>query len=118
MPSSIRFFEVLGNLAICVFLDEGDVVSFIPGNCTMQAVDRREIWPEQRWRVVLSNKHQKSFVQTLLDVLVALQSSQNDVDLGVEAARTDCLPIEILLREFINIFGLKLIVNKCAMTSE
>jgi hypothetical protein len=51
----------------------------------MQAVDRSEIWPEQRWRVVLSIKHQKSFVQTLLDVFVALQSSQNDVDLGVVA---------------------------------
>jgi hypothetical protein len=51
----------------------------------MQVVDRREIWPKQRWRVVLSNKHQHFFVQTLLDVFVALQSSRNDVDLGVEA---------------------------------
>jgi hypothetical protein len=95
MSSSVRFFEVLGNLAICVFLDEGDVDSFIPGNCIMQVVDRREIQPEQRWRVVLSNKLQKSFVQTLLDVFMALQSFQNDVDLGAEAARTDCLPYEI-----------------------
>jgi hypothetical protein len=51
----------------------------------MQAVDRREIWPEQRWRDVLSKKHQKFFVQTLFDVFVALQSSQNEVDLGVVA---------------------------------
>jgi hypothetical protein len=86
MSSSVRYFEVLGNFAICVFLDEGYVDSFIPGNCIMEVVDRCEIWPEQRWRVVLSNKHQKFFVQTLLDVFVALQSSQNDVDLGAEAA--------------------------------
>jgi hypothetical protein len=67
------------------FLNAGDFISFIPGNCIMQEVDGHEIQPEQRWRVVLSNKHQKSFVQTLLDIFVALQSSQNDVDLGVEA---------------------------------
>jgi hypothetical protein len=85
MSSSIRFFEVLGNLAISVFLDEGDVDSFIPGNCIMQVVDRHEIQPEQKWRVLLSIKHQRFFVQTLFDVFVALQSSQNDIDLGVEA---------------------------------
>jgi hypothetical protein len=48
MSSSVRFFEVLGNLAISIFLDEGDIVSFIQGNCIMQVVDGREIWPEQR----------------------------------------------------------------------
>jgi hypothetical protein len=117
MPSSVRLVEVLGNLVICVFLDEGDVDSFIPGNCIMQVVDGREIWPEQRWRVVLSNKHQTFFVQTLLDVFVALQSFQNDVDLGAEAARTDCLRYEVLLCKFFNIFGLIFVVNKCAMTT-
>jgi hypothetical protein len=68
-----------------IFLNEGDIVSFIPGICIMQVVDGHEVQPEQRWRVVLSNKHQKFFVKTLLDVFVALQSSQNDEDLGVEA---------------------------------
>jgi hypothetical protein len=62
MPSSVEFVEVQENLAICVFLDEGDVLSFIPANCMMQAADRREIWPEQRWGVVLSNKLQKFLV--------------------------------------------------------
>jgi hypothetical protein len=84
MSNSNQFFEVQENFAISVFLDEGDVDSFIPGNCIMQVVDGRKIWPEQRWEVVLSIKHQKNFVQTLLDVFVAFQSSQNDVDLGVE----------------------------------
>jgi hypothetical protein len=82
----------------------------------MQAVDRREIWPEHRWTVVLSKKHQKSFVQTLLDIFVALQSSQNDVDRGVEAALTDCLPYEVFLSKFLNMFSLKFVVDKCAMT--
>jgi hypothetical protein len=85
MSSSVRFVEVQENFAICGFLNEGDIISFIPVNCIMQVVDRHEIWPEQRWRVVLSNIHQKLFVQTLLDVFVALQSSQNDIELGVEA---------------------------------
>jgi hypothetical protein len=116
MPSSVRFFEVKENFAIFVFLNEGDIVSFIPVNCIMQVVDRREIWPEQRWRVVLSKKHQKSFVQILLDVFNALQSSQNDVDLGVEATSTDCLLYEVLLSKFLNMFGLIFVVNKCAMT--
>jgi hypothetical protein len=82
----------------------------------MQTVDRREIWPEQRWRVVLSNKHQKSFVQILLDVFVALQISQNDVDRGVEVALTDCLPYEVFLSKLLNMFGLKFVVDNCAMT--
>jgi hypothetical protein len=85
MPNSVRLVEVQENFEICVFLNEGDVLSFIRGNCIMQVVDGREIWPEQKWRVVLSNMHQKIFVQTLLDVFVALQISQNDVDLGVVA---------------------------------
>jgi hypothetical protein len=107
MPNSVQFFEVLGNLAICVFLDEGDVLSFIPGNLIMQAVDRHEIQPEQRWRVVLSNKHQKFFVQKLLDVFVALQSSQNYIELGVEAHEQ----IACHLRYFLANFSTCLVLN-------
>jgi hypothetical protein len=68
-----------------VFLNEGDVVSFVRGNCITKVVNGHEIWPKQRWGVVLSNKVQKFVVQTFIDVFVALQSSQNDVDLGVAA---------------------------------
>jgi hypothetical protein len=111
MPSSVRLAEVLENLADCAFFDVGDVVSFIPGRCIIRVVDRNEICPEQRRRVVLSNELQKSLIQTLFDIFVALQSSQIAVNLGTAATRTDCLPYEILLSEFVNIFGFKLVVN-------
>jgi hypothetical protein len=56
---------------------------------------------------VLSIKHQQIFVQRLLDVFVALQSSQNDVDLGVKPHEQ----IACHMRYFLANFSTCLVLN-------